>query len=261
MQNGELQNATSKSIVVKDATDKTIRIEDLGTSEDDSTSICTTYEYDVRDNLTKATEKEGNYKIYSYDVRDRVTSIDYYQPQGGTAAKTLRTEFTYDDADNLTSMTDKKVSGEAETIYRYTAYEYDGFNRLTGVSECDTSEIPSAETIAANKVSYTYNSKDKLTHAGLYGVETSMATLGNLYGVNVDHTSASILRASSASSMPWAAWMSTPIRRSPRWAAPATMTPPPLPRAGTIWMARLRWLLPASATPSRPAMCSAASTR
>ena len=29
--------------------------------------------------------------------------------------------------------------------------------------------------------------KDKLTHAGLYGVETSMETLGNLYGVNVDH--------------------------------------------------------------------------
>ena len=31
------------------------------------------------------------------------------------------------------------------------------------------------------------SSKDKLTHAGLYGVETSMETLGNLYGVNVDH--------------------------------------------------------------------------
>ena len=31
------------------------------------------------------------------------------------------------------------------------------------------------------------NSKDKLTHAGLYGVETSMATLGNLYGINVEH--------------------------------------------------------------------------
>ena len=30
------------------------------------------------------------------------------------------------------------------------------------------------------------DSKDKLTHAGLYGVETSMATLGNLYGINVD---------------------------------------------------------------------------
>lgn len=30
-------------------------------------------------------------------------------------------------------------------------------------------------------------SKDKLTHAGLYGVETSMATLGNLYGIDVDY--------------------------------------------------------------------------
>ena len=31
------------------------------------------------------------------------------------------------------------------------------------------------------------DSKDQLTHAGLYGVETSLATLGNLYGVNVEH--------------------------------------------------------------------------
>ena len=31
------------------------------------------------------------------------------------------------------------------------------------------------------------SSKDKLTHAGMYGVETSMATLGDLYGVNVEH--------------------------------------------------------------------------
>ena len=30
------------------------------------------------------------------------------------------------------------------------------------------------------------DSKDKLTHAGLYGVETSMETLGNLYGIEVD---------------------------------------------------------------------------
>ncbi len=31
------------------------------------------------------------------------------------------------------------------------------------------------------------DSKDKLTHAGLYGVQTSMDTLGNLYGIQVDH--------------------------------------------------------------------------
>lgn len=32
-----------------------------------------------------------------------------------------------------------------------------------------------------------YDAKDKLTHAGVYGVETSMATLANLYGVPVEH--------------------------------------------------------------------------
>lgn len=31
------------------------------------------------------------------------------------------------------------------------------------------------------------SSKDKLTHAGMYGVHTSMDTLGSLYGVEVDH--------------------------------------------------------------------------
>lgn len=31
------------------------------------------------------------------------------------------------------------------------------------------------------------DSKDKLTHAGLYGVENSMETLGNLYGIEADH--------------------------------------------------------------------------
>ena len=74
-------------------------------------------------------------------------------------------------------------------------------------------------------------------------------------------TSASTLRASSASSMRWAAWMSTPIRRSLLLAAPATMTPPPLWRAGTIWTARPLWPLPVSVTPLHPAISSAASTR
>ena len=88
------------------------------------------------------------------------------------------------------------------------------------------------------------NSKDKLTHAGLYGVETSMATLGL-----------------SAWWTPWAAWTCIPTRPSPQWAAPATTTPPPLPKAGTIWTVSPPWPLPGSATPLPPAISSAASTR
>ena len=105
------------------------------------------------------------------------------------------------------------------------------------------------------------DSKDKLTHAGLYGVETSMATLGNLYGVNVEHYIRinfagfiNIIDAIGGVDV-YSDQAFTSV------AAPATTTPPPSPRAGTIWTASLLWLLPASATPSRPAMCSAASTR
>lgn len=46
----------SKSVVTKDATDKVIKVEDFGTSDTDDTSISTSYEYDVRDNLIRATE-------------------------------------------------------------------------------------------------------------------------------------------------------------------------------------------------------------
>ena len=76
------------------------------------------------------------------------------------------------------------------------------------------------------------NSKDKLTHAGLYGVETSMATLGNLYGINVDHYIRINFAASSISWTPWAAWTCIPTRPSPQW-RPLLRTPPPLPKAGT----------------------------
>ncbi len=63
------------------------------------------------------------------------------------------------------------------------------------------------------------NSKDKLTHAGLYGVETSMATLGNLYGINVGHyiriNFAGFINIVDAR----AAWTCILTRPSPQWAA------------------------------------------
>ena len=128
----------------------------------DGTSSSTSYEYDIRDNLIKATEKNGNYKAYTYDVRNRLTAIDYYENKDGSAVKTLRTEFTYDNSDNMTSMTDKKVTAETAEIYRYTEYGYDGFNRLTSVAECDTSVMPTEAEINANKISYGYDGKDRL---------------------------------------------------------------------------------------------------
>ncbi|MBR3599146.1 MAG: RHS repeat protein, partial [Lachnospiraceae bacterium] len=194
----------SKSVVTKDATDKVIKVEDFGTSDTDDTSISTSYEYDVRDNLIKSIEKNGNYKLYTYDSRDRVTSFDYYEVSGDTAVKTLRTEFTYDDSDNITSMTDKEVATDGtETIYRYTAYGYDGFNRLIYVSECDTDAVPTEAEIDANKVIYGYDIKDRMvsidypdSHEGITGLEfnyDSNSWLQNVTAVK-DDGSTSLLR-------------------------------------------------------------------
>lgn len=57
-----------------------------------------------------------------------MTAFDYYEMSGDTAVKTLSTEFTYDDSDNITGMVDKEVTDGTEKMYRYNAYEYDGFN-------------------------------------------------------------------------------------------------------------------------------------
>ena len=174
----------SKSIVVKDNTDKTIKVEDLGTSDSDDTSISTAYEYDIRDNLIKSTEKNGNYKSYTYDTRDRLTSTDYYEMINGSAVKTLKTEFTYDDADNLTSMTDKEVTDGEEVMYRYTAYGYDGVNRLTWVSECKTSSAPTDEAINANKVSYEYDGKDRLLSITYANSDNGVKGLNFTYNIH-----------------------------------------------------------------------------
>ena len=105
------------------------------------------------------------------------------------------------------------------------------------------------------------NSKDKLTHAGLYGVETSMATLGNLYGVSVDH----YIRINFAGFINIVdALGGVDVYSDQAFTSvgsPATTTPPPLPKAGTIWTVSPPWPLPGSATPLPPAISSAASTR
>lgn len=116
---------TSKSIYVKDVSGKTIEIQDHGTSEYDDSVIRTKYEYDLRDNLSKSTEGNGNYKIYSYDQRDRVTKVSSYEKTESSAKHTLSTTYTYDDRDNVLSMIDYEVSEDGEeTIYHYTAYTY-----------------------------------------------------------------------------------------------------------------------------------------
>ena len=169
---------TAKSIVVKDSADRTIKVADLGLSDTDDTSIYTEYTYNIRDNLTEAKEKNGNKKVYSYDTRDRVTSIEYYE---GTT-NTLKTVFTYDDADNMTSMADYKYVDGTANLYRYTAYEYDMFSRLTAVAECDTETIPT--DVSNYQIRYTYDAKDNLTKIEYPNDDMGVSSLEFEYDAN-----------------------------------------------------------------------------
>ncbi len=168
---GSIVNA--KSVVVKDSADRTVKVVDHGTSDSDSSNITTSYEYDSRDNLTKATDSNGSYKVYSYDKRDRVTSIEYYSSSG---AKTLKTVFSYDDSDNMISMADYECSGSTETLYRYTDYDYDDVNRLKAVAELTTGSVPTETQITNSQVRYEYDVRDnlkKITYAkNPYGISS-----------------------------------------------------------------------------------------
>lgn len=88
-----------------------------------------------------------------------------------------------------------------------------------------------------------------------------MATLGNLYGVNVDQ----YLRINFAGFISIIdAVGGVDVYSDQAFTSvgsPGYYDPPPLPRAGTIWTARALWPLPVSVTPLPPAISSAASTR
>ena len=103
----------------------------------------------------------------------------------------------------LDSVTSGLISGaEANKITKEPFVVYlsgvDNRGELTEKARSDVNILavvnPSTKRVALINTPRDYyvdlagtDSKDKLTHAGLYGVETSMATLGNLYGINVDH--------------------------------------------------------------------------
>lgn len=73
------------------------------------------------------------------------------------------TTYTYNDDDLLIEKCDYHSVNYRTVPYRYTFYEYDDYNRMTGYAEINASSEPSFITIAAHKMTYTYDIEDKLT--------------------------------------------------------------------------------------------------
>lgn len=147
-----------KSIEVTDAAGLIKSSQDQGEKEDES--IATAYSYDSRGNQTKVTYENGDYREDTYDARNLKTVSKYYQADG---TQTLQTNYQYDDQYRLTKMTDAKKSGSARKAYRYTYTGYDGFGRTAWTAEVSQEAEPSDAQIAKHKISYSYDTEDKIT--------------------------------------------------------------------------------------------------
>lgn len=75
----------------------------------------------------------------------------------------MQTNYQYDDQYRLTKMTDAKKSGSAMKAYRYTYTGYDGFGRTAWTAEVSQEAEPTDAQIAKHKISYSYDTEDKIT--------------------------------------------------------------------------------------------------
>ena len=147
-----------KSIEVTDAAGLIKSSQDQGEKEDES--IATAYSYDSRGNQTKVTYENGDYREDTYDARNLKIVSKYYQADG---TQTLQTNYQYDDQYRLTKMTDAKKSGSERKAYRYTYTGYDEFGRTAWTAEVSQEAEPTDAQIAKHKISYSYDTEDKIT--------------------------------------------------------------------------------------------------
>lgn len=153
-------------------------ITDKGDPTKGLTPVVKTYEYDAKDNLIKETYSKGNYKTYEYDARERLTAVNYYETETGSISE--RTEYTYKVGTDLKeSMSDYKYVNGTKTLYRYSKYTYDQFNRLAGQAEVNTSgSMPSDTEVNAAMITYEYDINDNIVKVNY--PDTGGETIGSL---------------------------------------------------------------------------------
>lgn len=134
----------------------------------DDTSVCETYEYDARGNITKNIDALGYETAYEYDEQNRLTKVilaednaasysysegydyndKYYSKVTSTNAIGAVSEEISDAAGNLIKISDKGVSADTAIT---VCYEYDELSNLV------------KEIKSAGYITYTYDSMDRLT--------------------------------------------------------------------------------------------------
>ena len=142
----------------------------------------TGYEFDALDRLTKVTDPLNHWTTYQYDVRDQVTQVKRSDasgviPPGGIAVEAIEL-YSYDPAGQLTEWTNGRgyvtkyvydAAGQLSTVYApdpdgsdpattgpmfrpWTSYLYDSSGRLTEMSDA-----------LQHTTTYAYNNRDWVT--------------------------------------------------------------------------------------------------
>ena len=146
-----------KSEIISDESDLDILVQDLGNGN--VNPIKTSFLYDSKENVTRETDSEGNYRTYEYDGKDRMIAAHYFD---SSKNETLKTTYSYDMSDNLIEMRDYRISNGNEILVRVTKYTYDELKRLVGYAEVDGPAEPTADDISAATISYHYDFEDNL---------------------------------------------------------------------------------------------------
>lgn len=118
------------------------------------------------------------------------------EDSNGTFSNDTRIIYQYEIKQELNLFgSNKKVTKESFNIY---LSGIDTYGSISTVSRSDVNMIvtvnPKTKQILMTSIPRdyyvelaSYGEKDKLTHAGIYGVEESMATLENLFGIEIDY--------------------------------------------------------------------------
>ena len=140
------------------------------------------------------------FKCQRYKVRGALTRLLSLALSAAMAVGCVWAQQGLDALDKVT-MGDEETDYEAQAITTQPFVVYlsgvDNRGELTEDARSDVNILavvnPVTKRVALVNTPRDYyvdlagtDSKDKLTHAGLYGVETSMQTLGDLYGIQVD---------------------------------------------------------------------------
>ncbi|MEX0931889.1 MAG: FG-GAP-like repeat-containing protein [Candidatus Paceibacterota bacterium] len=113
----------NKKFYEKDATNNLTAVGEYLTYSVSTTS----YNYDIKGNLTKITDADGNIRTFTYDgLSRRLTATDLHDISDGTYGTTT---YTYDDAGNITQVVDPNsniVNRTYDDLNRFLTEDYTG---------------------------------------------------------------------------------------------------------------------------------------